>query len=122
MTLGEKIKAFRNKTGLSQEQLAEKLHVSRQAITKWENDRGTPDINNLQLLASLMNVSVDSLINSPDEVTKVVIKEEINIERFEKGGKFRSKYDAALRSKFPEATTIFPLIRRKKIEFYTKGY
>ena len=38
MTLGERIKNYRQKAGLSQEQLAEKINVSRQAITKWEND------------------------------------------------------------------------------------
>ena len=46
MTLGEKIKEARKNTGLSQEQLAEKLAVSRSAIAKWESDKGLPDIDN----------------------------------------------------------------------------
>ena len=47
MSLGEKIREQRKKASLSQEQLAEKLNVSRQAITKWETDKGIPDVANL---------------------------------------------------------------------------
>ena len=47
MSLGETIREQRKKAGLSQEQLAEKLNVSRQAITKWETDKGIPDVANL---------------------------------------------------------------------------
>lgn len=47
MSLGEKLKENRKKAGLSQEELAEKLNVSRQAITKWENDKGFPSIESL---------------------------------------------------------------------------
>ncbi len=62
MTLGEKIKNYRQKLGLSQEQFAEKINVSRQAITKWENDSGIPDIDNLILLSKVMGVSLDELV------------------------------------------------------------
>ena len=47
MNLGEKIKERRKQAGLTQEQLAERLNVSRQAITKWETNKGIPDIANL---------------------------------------------------------------------------
>ena len=47
MNLGEKIKECRKQAGFSQEQLAERLNVSRQAITKWETNKGIPDIANL---------------------------------------------------------------------------
>ena len=47
MTLGQKLKEIRKRFGLSQEQLAEIMNVSRQAITKWENDTGIPDTSNL---------------------------------------------------------------------------
>ena len=47
MTLGAKIKEARRKCGLSQEQLAEKMSVSRSAIAKWETDKGLPDVGNL---------------------------------------------------------------------------
>ena len=46
MTLAEKLKSIRKQAGMSQEQLAEKLGVSRQAVTKWETDAGIPDIEN----------------------------------------------------------------------------
>ena len=48
MTIGEKIKEARIGIGLSQEELAEKLNVSRSAIAKWEADKGVPDIENLK--------------------------------------------------------------------------
>ena len=48
MTLGQKLKEIRKKFGLSQEQLAEIMNVSRQAITKWETDEGLPDTENLK--------------------------------------------------------------------------
>ena len=47
MTIGEKIREARKSAGLTQEQMADKLMVSRQAITKWESDRGIPDVSNL---------------------------------------------------------------------------
>ena len=53
MTLEEKIKHYRKQAGLSQEKMAEKIGVSRQAITKWENGTGTPDIANLMAIADL---------------------------------------------------------------------
>ncbi len=62
MTLGERIKNFRQRVGLSQEELAEKLNVSRQAITKWENDSGIPDIDNLISLSKVMGISLDELV------------------------------------------------------------
>ena len=57
ITLGEKLKSARKRVGLTQEQLAEKLLVSRQAITKWEADKGMPDIENLKQLSKLLNIT-----------------------------------------------------------------
>ena len=51
MTFGEKLKEARKESGLSQEQLAEKMSVSRSAIAKWETDKGMPDVNNLKVIA-----------------------------------------------------------------------
>ena len=53
MTLGEKIRESRRKCGLSQEQLADKMSVSRSAVAKWETDKGLPDVGNLKLLGQL---------------------------------------------------------------------
>lgn len=60
--LPEKIKSLRKKSKMSQERLAEKLGVSRQAVTKWETGTGTPDINNLKSIASLFGISIDKLL------------------------------------------------------------
>lgn len=58
MTLGEKIKEARKEHGLSQEQFAEKLCVSRSAVAKWESDKGMPDIENLKAISFLLSVRV----------------------------------------------------------------
>ncbi len=67
MTLGERIKNYRQKLKLSQEELAEKINVSRQAITKWENDSGIPDIDNLISLSKIMGISLDELVMGEKE-------------------------------------------------------
>ena len=64
MMLGEKIKSIRKSFGFTQEELAEKLNVSRQAITKWENDNGLPDVTNLQELSKVFGLTVDYLLNN----------------------------------------------------------
>ncbi len=66
MTLGEKIRLYRKNKGLSQEQLAERINVSRQAITKWERDGGIPELNNLIALSEAFEVSIDKLIEKED--------------------------------------------------------
>ena len=63
MTLGEKIKEMRKKFGLSQEELASIMNVSRQAITKWESDGGLPDISNLQELSKVFGITIDYLLD-----------------------------------------------------------
>ena len=65
--LSEKIKELRKKKGLTQEDLANALNVSRQAITKWESGDGSPDIENLKNIALYFHVSVDYLIDSTTE-------------------------------------------------------
>lgn len=64
---GEYLKNLRKENKFSQEQLAEKLNISRQSISKWEQGTSTPDIENFAKLAQLYNVSVDSLINGEPE-------------------------------------------------------
>ena len=63
MTFAEKLKTLRKEKNISQEQLAEKIYVSRQAITKWESGNGIPDIENLIAISSLFNESLDSLLS-----------------------------------------------------------
>ena len=59
MTLGEKIKKARKNAGLTQEQLAEKLFVSRVTVSKWETGRGYPNLDSLKLISKLFSVSID---------------------------------------------------------------
>lgn len=115
MTLGEKIKDCRKKSSLSQEQLAVKLSVSRQAITKWESDRGIPDIENLQNISKLFDISIDYLLEDNKEISNSVIKESIDINSYKKSGKCRSKYDAVVKSKYENANVIYALVRERKL-------
>ena len=62
MTLEEQIRNCRKQAGISQEKMAEMIGVSRQAITKWENGTGTPDIANLVAIAELFQISLDELL------------------------------------------------------------
>ena len=62
MSLSEKILSLRTKLGLSQEELAEKLAVSRQSVSKWETGQSVPDLDKLIKLADLFQISVDELV------------------------------------------------------------
>ncbi len=115
MTFGEKLKDARQKAGLSQEQLSEKLHVSRSAVAKWETDKGMPDIENLKAASQLLDVSIDYLLDDGEMLSFKSIKEAINLDDYEKAGKCRSKQDAAALAKFPQAEQIYPLVRKKKL-------
>lgn len=64
MTFAEKLKSIRKQAGMSQEQLAEKLGVSRQAVTKWETDAGIPDIENIMAISALFDISIDELLSN----------------------------------------------------------
>jgi len=75
MNLGHQIKYFRQRDHLSQETLAEKLYVSRQTISNWENDKSYPDVHNLLMLSSLFNVSLDDLVKGDVEIMERKLKE-----------------------------------------------
>lgn len=115
MTFGEKLKTARKEAGLSQEQLAEKLCVSRSAVAKWESDRGMPDVGNLKGMAQLLDVSVDYLLDEDEKLSFNETKEAIDPESFALVGRCRDQKDAACYSKFSGADAIYPLIRRKKM-------
>lgn len=66
MTLGERIRAHRKRAGLSQEQLAEQIGVSRQAVTKWESGKSTPGTGHLFRLAEVFGTTVDLLLSPED--------------------------------------------------------
>lgn len=83
MELGKQIKKYRRNFSLSQEDLAEKVYVSRQTISNWENDKSYPDVNSLVLLSEVFNTSIDNLIKGDVEIMKEQIREE-DKRKFEK--------------------------------------
>ena len=72
MTFAENLKMLRKQAGMSQEQLAEKLGVSRQAVTKWETGAGIPDIENIMAISMLFDISIDDLLSNERDSKKVV--------------------------------------------------
>jgi transcriptional regulator with XRE-family HTH domain len=69
MEFNEKIQELRKQKGLTQEELAEKLYVSRTAISKWESGRGYPNIESLKAIAKFFSVTVDELLSSGEVLT-----------------------------------------------------
>lgn len=67
MTLGSKLKKLRGEKQLTQKELADKLHVTFQTVSKWENDENEPDISTLKELAKLYNCSVDYLLSEDEQ-------------------------------------------------------
>ena len=80
MELGNKIKYYRGEKELSQEELAERVYVSRQTISNWENNKSYPDINSIVLLSEIFEISIDNLIKGDVEQ----MKKEINTEDVKK--------------------------------------
>ena len=85
MEIGKQIKKYRSEMKLSQDELAEKIFVSRQTISNWENNKNYPDVKSLLLLSSLFNVSLDILIKGDLEEMKEQIKKE-DIDKFKRDG------------------------------------
>ena len=71
MTIGKRIAHFRKEKGLTQEELAQHMGISPQAVSKWENDQTCPDISALPKLARLLGVTVDELLEGKTETTAV---------------------------------------------------
>jgi len=76
MELGNQIKKYRQEAQLSKEELANRVYVSRQTISNWENDKSYPDVNSLVLLGEIFQISLDKLIKGDVEIMKEVIKKE----------------------------------------------
>ena len=76
----------RQEVQLSQEELANRVYVSRQTISNWENDKSYPDVNSLVLLSEIFQTSLDNLIKGDVEVMKDVIQKE-EIEKMNRYGK-----------------------------------
>ncbi len=109
MTLGEKLRAARKRAGLTQEQLSNKLLVSRQAVTKWESDRVLPDEENLKQLSRLLGVSVDYLLQE-DGMEVPVLREPIDLKDYPYDRTLSGRWvkkagqkDRVVRGKYPDA-------------------
>lgn len=76
MTLGEKLSEKRRAKGMTQDEVAEKMGVTAQAVSKWENDLSCPDITLLVPLAELYGTSVDVLLGRVEESAAVLVPEE----------------------------------------------
>lgn len=76
MELGSQIKKYRNELSLSQDALAEKVYVSRQTISNWENGKSYPDVNSLVLLSEVFQTSIDRLIKGDVEIMKKQVRSE----------------------------------------------
>ena len=71
MEFNEKLQELRKRKGLTQEELAEKLYVSRTAVSKWESGRGYPSIDSLKAIAKFFSVTVEELLSSKEMLTMV---------------------------------------------------
>ena len=80
MELSKQIKKYRMEANLSQEELAEKIFVSRQTISNWENDKNYPDIKSLVLISEVFQISLDNLIKGDLER----MKKEIDVQEYAK--------------------------------------
>ena len=81
MEFGEKIQKLRNQNKWTQEQLAEKLYVSRTAVSKWESGKGYPNIDSLKDIAKLFNKTIDELLSSEEIIDIAKIENTSNIKR-----------------------------------------
>jgi transcriptional regulator with XRE-family HTH domain len=112
MTLGQKLKEIRKRFGLSQENLAEIMNVSRQAITKWESDNGLPDVSNLQELSKVFGITVDYLLNDENQLPALSMRKELDKEKHKNK---LTMYNEVLKEYYPEPYEIYYLIRNKKL-------
>ncbi len=122
MTLSKKLKQLRSTAGMSQEHLADRLDVSRQAVAKWESGAGMPDIDNLQQLANIFGVRLDELLDYKKSTVLSAVREPVEQKDFAADWQ-----DSLIREKYP-AAQISQLVRvvhmvwwKKLLEISTVG-
>lgn len=94
MELSKQIKKYRTETNLSQEELADKIYVSRQTISNWENEKNYPDIKSLVLMSEVFQVSLDNLVKGDLER----MKKEIDTQEYAKFQKDSTNFPNPLRN------------------------
>ncbi len=114
MTFGEKLKHLRTQANLTQQQVANRINITRQAIAKWEQGVGLPDIDNLKKISSLFNVSIDEMLDYKIEDINVTLNETIE-ECNEKGFKRISEF---ILEKFANANEIYQLSQEINLKLW----
>ena len=123
MDFATKLKEARKAAGMTQEQLASTLSVSRQAVTKWESGKGLPDIENLRLIASALGVSIDYLLDDGGALDMSVIREPIELSSYSNSHiECKKRYpkrarlsDQAVLARFPSAE-IYCLVHKQILD------
>lgn len=113
MDLGSKIKEIRKNFGLTQEDLAEKINVSRQAVAKWEMGNGVPDTDNLKVISKLFGISIDTLLDNKSDIPLMVLHQEINLKDFGKG--LTEQHKNLLNKNFDESWKVYVLTFDNKL-------
>ncbi|MBO4862108.1 MAG: helix-turn-helix transcriptional regulator, partial [Firmicutes bacterium] len=101
MELGKKIRQLRFKAGLTQEQLADKLGIGAQSVSKWENDVAMPDITTLPLIAEIFGVTIDDLFDLTAEQRLNRIENRLDAEDDLPQDVFR-EYEDFLKTQLPD--------------------
>jgi len=115
MTFGEKLLNLRKQANLTQNDLADKLNISRQAITKWERGVGLPDIDNIKKISSLFNISIDNLLDYKIENINISINNEENINHEKLSLK---NVDEFILNRYNKAQAIYKLTASPKLNFW----
>ncbi|WP_057874671.1 helix-turn-helix domain-containing protein [Loigolactobacillus rennini] len=84
MSMGSILKSHRRRHGISQLQLADKLHISRQSISSWENDRAYPSLDNLIALSELYRISIDDLLKDNEALRDKIFRNQNRIKQYQK--------------------------------------
>jgi len=112
-TFGEKLASLRKQANMTQNDLADKLMVSRQAITKWENDKGLPDIDNLVMISKIFNVTMEDLLEY--KIETIELKEGNTVETIDKENSKFKVVDKFIKERFSDADNISYLYREPKL-------
>lgn len=116
MIFSEKLQLLRKSKGYTQEELAEKLNVSRQAVAKWESGQAYPDISNLIQLSEMMNITVDYLVKDQQCSVHLPKKEQEDV-----GGLIQFRLEAGANT-YAALSNTFPSTRLDSRDFrYEKG-
>jgi len=118
MEFASQLKKYRTEKGMSQEELAEEIFVSRQTVSNWETEKSYPDVHSLLLLSSLFGVSLDQLIKGDLEI----MKKEISRESIQEFNKWGNLYAILLLLIIISAVPLFVFLEWKGVAIYVCLY